>query len=201
MPRFNLNDYETVEERIRRFYDENPDGRITTENLTTQVDRSVSTWVVQASIFLTAGDQANGLPKATGLAFEVDGGQGANQTAALENAETSAIGRGLANAGYSGNKRATKEEMSKANRGVTPTPPTDSVSGGRVTQSSPGKNWLQEADKITDVGGLRWLYAQAKTEGASPETLERIEERAKVLSASGEGQGADGSLPISVEEG
>ena len=187
MPRFNLNDYETVEERIRRFYDENPDGRITTENLTTQVDRSVSTWVVQASIFLSAGDQANGLPKATGLAFEVDGGQGANQTAALENAETSAIGRGLANAGYSGNKRATKEEMSKANRGVTPTPP--------------GKNWLQEADKITDVGGLRWLYAQAKTEGASPETLERIEERAKVLSASGEGQGADGSLPISVEEG
>ena len=187
MPRFNLNDYETVEERIRRFYDENPDGRITTENLTTQVDRSVSTWVVRASIFLTAGDQANGLPKATGLAFEVDGGQGANQTAALENAETSAIGRGLANAGYSGNKRATKEEMSKANRGVTPTPPS--------------KNWLQEADKITDVGGLRWLYAQAKTEGASPETLERIEERAKVLGASGEGQGADGSLPISVEEG
>ena len=38
MQRFNLNDYETVEERIRRFDDENPDGRITTENLTTQVD-------------------------------------------------------------------------------------------------------------------------------------------------------------------
>lgn len=187
MPRFNLNDYETVEERIRRFYDENPDGRIETENLTTPVDRSVSTWVVRASIFLTAGDQANRLPKATGLAFEVDGGQGANQTAALENAETSAIGRGLANAGYSGNKRATREEMTKANNGVTPT--------------APGKNWLQEADKITDVGGLRWLYAQAKTEGASSETLERIEERAKVLSASGEGEGADGSLPISVEKG
>ena len=72
MPRFNLNDYETVEERIRRFYDENPDGRIETENLTTPVDRSVATWVVRASIFLTAGDQANRLPKATGLAFEVD---------------------------------------------------------------------------------------------------------------------------------
>jgi hypothetical protein len=185
MPRFNLNDYETVEERIRRFYDENPDGRIETENLTTPVDRSVATWVVRASIFLTAGDQANRLPKATGLAFEVDGGQGANQTAALENAETSAIGRGLKNAGIG--KSVSRDEMEKVNRGVTPT--------------APGKNWLQEADKITDVGGLRWLYAQAKTEGASPETLERIEERAKVLGASGEGEGADGSLPISVEKG
>ena len=185
MPRFNLNDYETVEERIRRFYDENPDGRITSENLTTKSDRAVSTWIVRSSIFLTSGDQANALPKATGLAFEVDGDPGANQTAALENAETSAIGRGLANAGYSGNKRASREEMSKADRGVTPT--------------AVGKNWLVEADKIADVAGLRWLYAQAKSEGASPETLERIEERAKILGASGESERADGSLPISVE--
>jgi len=29
--RFNLEDYETVEERIRRFYEDNPDGRIITE--------------------------------------------------------------------------------------------------------------------------------------------------------------------------
>lgn len=186
MARFNLNDYETVEERIRRFYSENPDGRIVTENLTTVSDRSVSTWIVRASIFLTAGDQANALPKATGMAFEVDGGPGANQTAALENAETSAIGRGLANAGYSGNKRATKEEMSKANRGVTP--------------KAPSKDWLVEADKISDVAGLRWLYTQAQTEGASPETLERIKERGQVLSAGGEGEGADGSLPISIEK-
>ena len=31
MPRFNLNDYETVEDRIKRFYAEHPDGRILTE--------------------------------------------------------------------------------------------------------------------------------------------------------------------------
>lgn len=184
MARFNLNDYETVEERIKRFYEQNEDGRITTENLTTAADRSVSTWIVRASVFLSAGDQANNIPKATGLAFEVDGGNGANQTAALENAETSAIGRALANAGLSGNKRTTREEMSKANKGITPQAP---------------KNWLHEADKITDVAGLRWLYAQAKNEGAPTETLERIEGRAKILGASSEDQRADGSLPISVE--
>ena len=187
MPRFNLNDYETVEERIRRFYENEPDARITTENLTTEADRSVSTWVVRASVFLTAGDQAAGLPKATGLAFEVDGGAGANQTAALENAETSAIGRALANAGYSGNKRTTREEMSKANRGVTPKPPTD--------------KWLVEADKITAVAGLRWLYSQAEAGGASKEVLGRIKERGQILSAGQQDQGADGSLPISDTTG
>jgi hypothetical protein len=41
----------------------------------------------------------------------------ANQTSALENCETSAIGRALANAGYSGNKRTTREEMAKVERG------------------------------------------------------------------------------------
>ena len=85
MARFNLEDYETVEERIKRFYEANEDGRITTENLTTDTDRATGTWIVKASVYLTAGDQANNLPKATGLAFEIDGGQGANQTSALEN--------------------------------------------------------------------------------------------------------------------
>lgn len=187
MTRFNLNDYETVEERIKRFYEEYPDGRITTQDITERYHREVSTWVVSASVFLTAGDQANDLPKATGLAFEVDGGAGANQTAALENAETSAIGRALANAGFSGNKRTSREEMAKANRGVTP--------------KAPQSYWLDQADKITDVGGLRWLYSQAKLEGASAETLERIQKRGEVLNTGGEGEGIDGSLPISVEPG
>ena len=186
MARFNLNDYETVEERIRRFYETNDDARITTENLTTPADRTASTWVVRASVFLTAGDQANGLPKATGLAFEVDGGNGANQTAALENAETSAIGRALANAGFSGNKRTSREEMAKANKGVTP---------------EPAKDWLKEADKIMNVDAMRWLYAQAKQAGASAEVLEGLTDRAGLLSAESEGSGAGRSVPGSKRSG
>lgn len=177
MARFNLEDYETVEERIRKFYEQYPDGRIVTNNLTTEADRSVSTWVVMASVFLTAGDQANNLPKATGLAFEVDGEGMAQKTAALETAETSAIGRCLANAGWSGNKRASRTEMEKADRGVTP--------------KAPKKKWDAEADKIATVEGLRWLYSQAKAEGASPDQLERISERARLLDTGGEGKGAD----------
>lgn len=166
MTRFNLEDYETVEERIKKFYEANPDGRIITQNLTSVEDRSVSTWVVMASVFLTAGDQANNLPKATGFAFEIDGGMGANKTAALENAETSAIGRALANAGLSGNRRTTREEMEKVERGITP---------------SPVRDWEAEAARIQDLEKLRELWSEAKRNNVPPVILSKIKKYADIL--------------------
>lgn len=184
MAKFNLNDYETVEERIKRFYEENPDGRITTENLTTEVDRSVSTWVVQASVFLTAGDQAAYLPKATGLAFEVDGTGMANQTAALENAETSAIGRALKNAGL-GNS-VTRQEMEKVERGVKP---------------KPARDWLADAAKLDDIAGLRALWLDAKTQRVPENILKKIKELADVRSADSVSSGTAGSVSGSSKGG
>jgi hypothetical protein len=130
MAKFNPNDYETVAERITRFYNDNPNGRIITTDYTSDQDRQVSTWRVKAEVWLPkpeaflndGGNDDYWFLKATGVAFEVDGGSGANSTSALENCETSAIGRALANAGYSGDKRTTREEMEKVNRGVTPRP-------------------------------------------------------------------------------
>ena len=121
---FNLNDYETVEERLRRFWADkkHADARIVTINHTTPADRAVSTWIIEARIYLSKEDQEANLPKATGWAFEVDGVGMTQRTAALETAETSAIGRCLANMNFSGNRRASREEMAKAQRGVTPKP-------------------------------------------------------------------------------
>ena len=166
MANFNLNDYETVEERIRRFYKDNEGGRIITQNITTLQDRQVGTWVVQAFVYLyEAAEQ----PKATGLAFEVDGQGMANKTSALENAETSAIGRALANAGYSGNKRATREEMAKVARDKKPNPTA--------------KDWLAMAAELgNDLDGLRLLYSEAKTGGADTATLDKIKDIANGLS-------------------
>jgi hypothetical protein len=62
-------------------------------------------------------------------------------------------------------------------------------------------NWLIEADKISDLAGLRWLYAKAKSEGASPDILERIETRAKLLSPDVESPGAYGGLSDGPTEG
>lgn len=150
MAQFNLADYETVEERIKRFYEAHPDGRIITEDLTTPLDRQVSTWRMKTTVFLTDADQERNLPKATGHAFEVDGSGGANKTSAWENAETSSIGRALANMGMSGNKRSSREEMAKVAADVIP--------------KAPARPWLVEAEALAvaeDLPALRELYASA----------------------------------------
>lgn len=165
MGSFNPADYETVAERIARFYKDFPDGRIVTKNITQAHDRAISTWVVQSWVYLTSEDQARGLPKATGLAFEIDGAGMANKTSALENAETSSIGRSLANAGYSGDKRVTREEMNKVNRGVTPS-----------------KNYMAALENINDIEGLRSLYNEAKQNKVPSSILEAIKEKADGIS-------------------
>jgi hypothetical protein len=179
MARFNLADYETVEERLKRLMSMAPDARITTKLIDMYQHEGPRTWVVRASVYLTAGDQATKLPKATGYASETEGTGGANNGSALENAETSAIGRALANMNLSGNKRASREEMSKVNR---------------LSEA----DWEAQAAKLTDVGGLRWLYSQAKASGAPADVLERLADRARQLNPDGEGQGTDGSVPASV---
>ena len=173
MAAFNPADYETVEQRIKRFYTDNPDGRIVTENLTTSADRSVSTWVTRSFVYLTADDQANNLPKASGMAFEIDGTGMANKTSALENAETSSIGRALANANYSGNKRATREEMAKVARDTTP--------------EAPIRAWTAEAAKLStagDIEGLRTLYSDAVRVKVGQPVLDGIKKYANGLSGS-----------------
>jgi hypothetical protein len=107
---FNLEDYETVEERLTKFWKEHPDGQIHTELL----DSSNSRFIVMARIFRTEADLR---PWTSGLAEETIQGRGVNATSALENCETSAIGRALANAGYATKgKRASREEIEKVQR-------------------------------------------------------------------------------------
>ena len=104
---FNLEDYETVEERLIKFWKEHPDGRIDTK----LVEASATRFIVQAYIYRTEVDQ---YPWAAGLAEETISGRGVNATSALENCETSAIGRALASAGYATKgKRPSREEMAK----------------------------------------------------------------------------------------
>ena len=104
---FNLDDYETVEDRLIKFWKDNPNGRIDTK----LVEASPSRFIVQAFIYRDKDDQH---AWASGLAEETVSGRGVNSTSALENCETSAIGRALASAGYATKgKRPSREEMTK----------------------------------------------------------------------------------------
>lgn len=130
MANFNLNDYETVEERLKRFWRDHPRGSIVTTNQTTADDRSRGQWVVYAQVHF---DFDCDRPAGTGLAFEQDGAGMANKTSALENCETSAIGRALANCGYSGDKRASREEMAKVSRLSAALKPTPTIDPAKAT--------------------------------------------------------------------
>lgn len=106
---FNLEDYETVEERLVKFWKEHPDGRIST----TLVEHTSQRFIVQAAIYRTEVDAQ---AWTTGYAEETVSTRGVNSTSALENCETSAIGRALANANYAAKgKRPSREEMAKVN--------------------------------------------------------------------------------------
>jgi hypothetical protein len=155
MARFNLDDYEPVADRIARWYKLHPDGAIRTALVTTNEDRERKQWIVQAFVYKHADDE---FAVATGLAFEIDGTAGANTTSALENAETSSIGRALSNANMNGDrtKRASREEMAKVNRGnVTP------LSRGLGTPIDPAT--------ATTLAELNTLWSKAVDEGRTEE--------------------------------
>jgi len=104
---FNLADYEPVEVRLEKFIKDYPAFRISTELEVVEATR----YIVKAYLYKDASDS---LAWATGYAEETVTSRGVNQTSALENCETSAIGRALANAGYAPKgKRPSREEMGK----------------------------------------------------------------------------------------
>lgn len=108
MGRFNLDDYVEVKDRIGMLYIDFPDCRIETHIQHLDFERDPAVCVVKASIYINAEDAH---PKATGIAYEEQLGP-INKNSFVENAETSAIGRALANQNYSGNaQRPSREEM------------------------------------------------------------------------------------------
>jgi len=168
MANFNLDNYETVEDRHARALEEYPDLRVVINNHTTPADRERNTWVVEARVYKDAGDQAADIPKATEWAFEIDGEGMANKTSALENACTSALGRALRWA-FAGSKGPSRSEMEKVQR-------------------MENRDWMAEAGTIGDVKQLRVLWATAKQAGAPKDILKQLEARASEL---GNSEGGD----------
>jgi hypothetical protein len=130
---FNLDDYEPVAARLDRWLRAKLDGVDASANeyprvLTFMVSEpGADICVMRAELW--QGEQLI----ATGYAEEVRGAGNVNRTSHVENCETSAVGRALANAGVAGtdvNKRPSREEMSKVQ---------NSAPKMRITQASSAK--------------------------------------------------------------
>ena len=190
---FDLTLYAPVADRITLFYKAYPKGRIITR-LVRRTHRDV---LFRAEVYR---DSEAPQPAATGWAAEREGDGDVNLVACLENTETSAIGRALANLGFTASaRRASREEMEKAarqrGRASFPTPQQPNTDRQQRGLGRDGSSGLQSrANAATDV--LR-LIARAEHLGVrrarieawrrvvlagslSPRLLERYERRLRV---------------------
>ena len=165
---FDVGEYAPVADRITLFYARFPMGRITTR-LIARTEHEIT---VQAYVFRSVEEER---PSATGLASERIGDGDVNTVACLENTETSAIGRALANLGLTAStQRPSREEMLKANRERAlrvsePSPrrlTTHSAPAGSVALQ-------QNADRVMDALDL---LAIAQRAGLTPCRARRLRE-------------------------
>ena len=127
MANFDLSSYDTVEVRLKRFWNDHPTGAVITDMASVTPDhKSV---IIRAQVWF---DRADPMPAGVGMAQEHQGGNGPNSTSWTENCDTSAVGRALANCGYSGDKRASREEMAKVSRGPVTTPSSRFTASGQT---------------------------------------------------------------------
>jgi len=142
MPKFNLDNYETVEDRLKVFWTDNPNGRVFTEVVHETDDGSCVT--IRAFVYK---DESDTNPVSTGIAQETKGQGGfANTDAWVENCETSAIGRALANWKYQGSNKArpSREEMSKVGN------QDDRVEVEKKRVHVPTKEQKEQMNKVVD---------------------------------------------------
>lgn len=155
--RFDASNYIPVQDRINRFWQEFPEGRIETElaSMPSDIERAL----YRASVYRHAADPH---PAATGYSLAIAGTGGANQTAWHENAETSAIGRALANFGYatSMDDRPSREEMVKSaamEGAVAPRPAAPPQGGADWARPTEKQVWL--FTKLLKESGLSMVAA------------------------------------------
>ena len=175
---FNPADYAPVAARVTRFYERYPTGRIVTE-LVSRTERGDGVFEVtfRALVYRSDGDTH---AAATGYALERDDDGDINAVACVENTETSAIGRALANLGFTASlNRPSREEMAKAARArargdaprLTIHPPASLVASVRPPRQ--GRNVACQ-DAVVDAVGL---VEEAERAGLDPDRARRLRRR------------------------
>ena len=98
-------EYKTVAERVTEIHTTNKDKPLS-------IETDLVSWTEGVVIFKATVTTGGGV--FTGYAYEHEGSSQINKTSALENCETSSIGRAVAAAGYSGTEYASANEVQNA---------------------------------------------------------------------------------------
>ena len=157
---FDLQNYETVEERLVRWHAAYPDSQI----ITIMVHYDAKTVVFRAEGLV------NGRIIACGHAEEVLGSSPVNKTSFVENCETSAIGRMIGNSpiGTKPGARPSRQEMAKVERqGATIQPLT--AHGGLATAKQLG--FIKKLAKDRGLSDEQLFDECQERYGALPEML------------------------------
>jgi len=160
---FNLADYETVEVRLEKFIKDYPDFRVSTELESFANNK----YIVKAYLYKSMADS---VAFSTGYAEETVSERGVNSTSALENCETSAIGRALANAGYAAKgKRPSREEMAKVVAPKAVKPPVQEIKADEQDYwTTPVNDYMKVVDApVTLEKAMENITAVMGTEEAS----------------------------------
>jgi hypothetical protein len=161
MPQFDLNSYQTVQERIDLFWKKFPAGRFKLD-IVSMTDNQV---VIKASVWTDKNDKH---PTTVDFAEERIGTSPVNKVSHVENCATSSLGRAISALGGEFSpkgKRPSRQEMEKVVRATS-------------------KDWLAMTDALgNDIEGLRLLYSEAKTGGATTATLDKIKAIANGLTS------------------
>lgn len=158
---FDLSNYETVEQRLVRWWVAYPNGRIHT----TMMNYTGDACVFYAQLYAHKDDKD---PISTGYAEEIKSDRGVNSTSFVENCETSAIGRAIANCPIQASgegPRPSRQEMEKVARLGGNLAPTDRPAGQSSTEEHTPRGNFATAKQI---GYIRKL---AKTHGIDDQRL------------------------------
>jgi hypothetical protein len=165
---FNLNDYEPVAARLARWLSDAHDREADPRVITHLVHHGPGWCVFRAELY--EGD----ILRATGWAEEHATDRGVNATSHVENCETSAVGRALANMGVAGHdpdRRPSQEEMRKVKAGelaairtqMAPTAPEDP--SGPADTGQPSYNRETPTDKM-----VKFLRVLEKRKGVKADS-------------------------------
>ena len=178
---FDLSNYETVEQRLVRWWAAYPNGRV----YTCMMNYTGDACVFYCELYADKDDK---VPVATGYAEEIKTDRGVNATSFVENAETSAIGRAIGNCalGSNGTPRPSRNEMQKVERLGGQEQSTNKVhipSGAFATPKQIGyiKKLAKDAG-LDDLGLLELIQRELNSDEAVLELL-KSHEASKVIGA------------------